>query len=406
MTRVDERSEASLSGSAPVRAYRLLQRVVVLYTPKWHPLLCRRRACSRTQPPVPFGTASRYSPSAALLAAENADGHHDLNFQRSSVSFALRFVVSVSLLAYVAWKIDWPEIRQGLATADPAWLGAAFIAFNGAMVIAGIRWGAIVRAGARQRVRLPWTTAVRATYVSLWLSNFLPTAFGGDIARIVAARRAGVRLAASLSGAMFDRYLGLTVLAVLFLLSEAGLAAVGHSRPFLPTAVILAVGFGMPLVLVWHASSLSLPRKWLRLRVVRFIARTTGIVGALRTQPASSAYIVATSIAATVVGVGAYWCAIRSLGAVPSFSTALAAAALGTLASALPVSVSGWGVREGAVAWVLSQSGTLSASHASVVAICNAAVIAVTSLVGLATLLATRAAPPQPLREARTARSG
>ena len=313
------------------------------------------------------------------------------------MALAVRLIVSASLLGLVIWQVDWRETRSGLATADLAWLAAAFMAFNGAMVFAGLRWGIIVRAGARQRIRLPWTVSVRATYVSLWLSNFLPTAFGGDVARVFTAQRAGASLSISVSATMFDRYCGLTMLALLFLISEAGSAMTGQTRPFLPSAAILTAALGIPLLLVWHGSALSLRRSWLRSRVVRFVARSTGILRKLRSEKRASAAVVATSIVATVLGVAAYWCAIRSQGAGPSFATALAVAALGTLASTLPVSVSGWGVREGAVVWVLSQSGTLSASHASVVAICNGAVIALTSLVGFAMLLAIRGSRPTPL---------
>jgi uncharacterized membrane protein YbhN (UPF0104 family) len=304
------------------------------------------------------------------------------------MSVAIRILVSASLLGFLLWQVDWPGVRHGLATAEIGWLVVAFVAFNAAMVLAAKRWEAIVGAAASvSATRLTSLAAVVATYVSLWLSNFLPTAFGGDIARVVAAQRAGNRVAAAISGALLDRYLGLTMLALLFVTSEALGAALGRPRPLLPIAALLAGGLAIPLLLAWQGAGLRLRRRWLRPRAVRFIARGSSVMRTLRARPATCGIVVVASIAATLLGVAAYWCAIRAIGVAAPFSTALAVAALGTFASAIPVSVSGWGMREGTVALVLVQSGTLSAADASAAALCNGAVIGLTSLVGLVVLL-------------------
>jgi hypothetical protein len=94
------------------------------------------------------------------------------------------------------------------------------------------------------------------------------------------------------------------------------------------------------------------------------------------------------SLAATLLGVAAYWGAIRCVDSSIGFPTALAVAAIGTFASALPISLSGWGVREGAVAVALTQSTGLSTGDASLVALLNGIVIGLTSLAGFGVSIA------------------
>lgn len=295
---------------------------------------------------------------------------------------AIRIAVSAALLGVVLWQVDWRSLVDALARSDWAWLLFALLAFNGSMIFTSMRWklidnGATLGNGVRSRA------ALAATYVSLWLSNFLPTAFGGDLARILASRQAGARLPVALSGAVLDRYVGLTTLAFVFAASET-LAAQDARRPLLAASLFFALGFALLLLLAWKGAQVPVPRHWLRRRPIRFAARATAVLRTLGRQPSCARRIALTSVAATLFGIAAYWGAIRPLGSQVALSTVLAAAALGTLASVVPISISGWGVREGTVAFVLSESGALTAGDASLAAIFNGMVIAVTSLAGFA----------------------
>jgi len=306
------------------------------------------------------------------------------------MSIALRVLVSATLLALVFFHVDWRGVWDAMARAQWAWFAWAFVAFNASIVFASKRWQLIVRADGTARTRIGTKSAIVATYIAQWLSNFLPTAFGGDVARVVVARRAGAALPNAIAAAVLDRFVGLMTLAFIFLLVEASLAVAGGARPLLPVAALLALGFAGLFLLAWGGAHIPLRRRWLRSAVARFIARSTRVLRMLGVSPAVIAPILAASIMATMFGVLAYWGAIRCVSAGVGFPVALAAAVLGTIASAAPVSLSGWGVREGTVAFVLTQAGAMPASDASLVAILNGTVIAATSLVGFAVSLSVR----------------
>lgn len=306
------------------------------------------------------------------------------------MSLALRILVSATLLAFVFFHVDWKSVWDAMARAQWIWLGWAFLAFNTSIVFASKRWQMIVHADGDVNTRIATKSAITATYIAQWLSNFLPTAFGGDVARVVFARRAGAALPNAIASAVLDRFVGLLTLAFIFLAVEAGVAAVGGSRLLLPLAALLAAGFAVLFLLAWGGAHIRLRRRWLRSGIVRFVARSTRVLRRLGGNPAVLTPILAASIMATMLGVLAYWGAVRCVSEGVGFPVVLAAAVLGTIASAAPVSLSGWGVREGTVALVLTQTGAMQASDASLVAILNAAVIAATSLVGLAVSLTVR----------------
>jgi hypothetical protein len=245
----------------------------------------------------------------------------------------------------------------------------------------------IISASGSGKAKLKTRTAIATTYISQWLSNVLLTAFGGGSARVMVARGTGAALPVALASTVLDRYLGFTTLDRCSSFFGVSLAAAGETRPLLPMAGALAVGLGALIVLVWGGSYVPLQRRWLRLGTGRFAPRATGLLRKLEATPGLSGQVLIASVAATVLGVAAYWGAIRCVSGGVGFSLAFAAAVLGTLASAIPISLSSWGLREGAVALVLSEAGALSTSDASLVALLNAAIIAFTSLIGLAVWL-------------------
>jgi uncharacterized protein (TIRG00374 family) len=300
------------------------------------------------------------------------------------MSIALRVLVSAALLVFISYQVDWRSVSNALAQAQWAWFAFAFLAFNLATVFAALRWRLIVASSAMSRQEVGAGSAVAATYASLWLSNFLPTAFGGDVARVVVARKSGVDLPVALGSAVLDRGLGFMTFVFLFVVAEVVLAAAGQSRPLLPVAAAMAFGFAVLFALLKGGAHFPVRRRWLRSRLVRFIVRTAGVLRTFGIQSGTVGRVLLASLAATMLGILAYWGAVRCVSSSVDFPVALAAAVLGTVASAMPVSLSGWGVREGTVAFVLTHAGALSASDASLVAILNAIVIAATSLIGLA----------------------
>lgn len=296
--------------------------------------------------------------------------------------FALRVAISVALLAFIAYQVDWGKTYYLLAASEWRWLLIAFVAFNASMVLAARRWQVLLDTTANSTV--PFRAAIKGTYSSLWLSNFLPTAFGGDIARVATARSVGADVARAAAVSVVDRYLGFVTLSLIFLCSESVAAWLGHEAGFRSVATFLALGFLGSLVFLVGGAQMRMPRRWLRKARMRQVARCTGVLRALGRRGGWNVSFLLLNVIVCACGVGAYWAAANCLSHQVSLQAAIAAATLGALASSLPISPSGWGVREGTVAVVLSQAAGISAGEAGLIALLNGLVIGGTSLLGVA----------------------
>lgn len=295
----------------------------------------------------------------------------------------LRLVVSGALLAIVAYQVDWDSWSTALTGARLPWVALSLFAFNVSMVAASWRWQSVVLAAGRGPGLIGFKASVSATYASLWLSNFLPTAFGGDVARLFAARRAGIRWPVATATVIADRYLGLLTLVIAFFVCEVFFSSVGRPSELLLTATPVAAVFAASLVVFWLGIRVRLGRRWFRVGWIRFLSRCMQVIQGLWRINWHTSLVMLGAVAATASGVAAYWAAASGVTEGISLRTALAIAALGTLASAIPISLSGWGIREGAVMAVLIMVTGLSPGEAGAVALINAMSIAITSVAGL-----------------------
>jgi len=294
-----------------------------------------------------------------------------------------RIVVSALLLAVLLYQVDWGEANRAIGNIRWGWLIAAITAFNVSMVLAAYRWRLIVLGGRKDGADVGMRKSVTATYASLWLSNFLPTAFGGDVARVFAARSSGAAWSWAISSTVMDRMLGLFALALIFLLSEALLSIIGKPGIWLMPAAVLAGVFAVAFLALAGSAAVRIPRTWLRSRHARSAVRSIRALRILLADRALVFPILMASMAASGFGILAYWGALSGVSPGMPLSTAVAAAALGTIASAVPISLSGWGIREGTVAAVLSQAGGLSVTDAGIAALLNGLVIGATSTIGM-----------------------
>jgi uncharacterized protein (TIRG00374 family) len=130
---------------------------------------------------------------------------------------AFRGAVTFSILAYLAYKIDWPLLVAQMARADYAWLSLAGLLFGTTYLFAAVRWWFLMRV---QEIHLPLRIAAALTLVGQFFNSFMLGSIGGDIVKAVYLHKYAPRQKthAALSIIM-DRVLGLFVLLSASLLS-------------------------------------------------------------------------------------------------------------------------------------------------------------------------------------------
>ncbi len=273
-------------------------------------------------------------------------------FLQSTVGTALRYALSLAVLAALAWQVDWAAFRQLDGLVWSLALPAALLA-GVAYPLQAWRWQLLLRT---QEIDPPfrWTHAV--SWIGLFYNSFLPGGIAGDALRVYYLWR--WRPAAKISGAasvMADRVLGLgsllllAVLALGFHLHGANSSQVettGLRTLLLASAASLAVllaGGWLATRATWWERLLS---RWLSPEKTAALHAATVNFGRHRGRLAGA---IALSVLVWLVDFVAVWLLARAVGLEVGLLETTVAAAVAYVAASLPISIGGHGVREGAL---------------------------------------------------------
>lgn len=254
--------------------------------------------------------------------------------------FSLKLAVSLGLIGWLAARIDLAPLAARLAGADAGWTLAALGVFAAQLLVAALRWQRIQQAiGAPLGLR----DAVELALIGQFFSQTLPSAIGGDAVRAALAARRGLPAARAASGVLVDRG---TALVVLVGLVAVSLPLTMHLAP--DPALLVALGALVAGTLAGLGLLVLAERHLLgRLAPGRIVGFATALAGDLRAsllQPG----IVALAVAVHLGVIATVWLLAQALGIAVGFGACLVLVPPIVLLTTLPISLAGWGVREGA----------------------------------------------------------
>jgi len=249
-----------------------------------------------------------------------------------------RLSVSVVLLVVLARWLEVGEIADRLTRMQSSWLSVALVLSVVQVALSAWRWR--FTAG-RLGIELPFSMAVREYYLAMFLNQVIPGGVVGDVSRAWRHARVQSTLRSASGPAVhaviIERASGQVVMATVAILSVVSLP-LGLGLTWGWTA--LAVGAVVSGCWFWihDVSEASLVgRFWRDARLALF----EGL--ALPLQFASSVLVVATYLLT-------YLIAARAIGVETPLVVLAPLVAPVLLTMLIPVTVAGWGVREGAAA--------------------------------------------------------
>ncbi|MFB8146432.1 lysylphosphatidylglycerol synthase domain-containing protein [Microbacterium sp. NPDC056003] len=261
----------------------------------------------------------------------------------SWIRAAIGLVVLVAIVAAVGAE---PFVR-GFAAVSPAAIGAAVLLAAAATAAAAWRWR--ILAG-RLGLRLGWLESIGAYYRSQFLNTVLPGGVVGDVHRAVAHGRSVDQLAQAARAVAAERAAGQAVQLVLAVgvLAAIGFSAYSPAMTVLLVSVMLAIA-ALTIAAANRRARSALGREWAMLR------------GAFAT-PGAVLGVVASSTVVVVAHVATFLVACAAVGIDAPAERVGAAAVIAVLASSIPLSIGGWGPREGAAAWAFGAVGVGAAA--------------------------------------------
>ncbi|MFK4648810.1 uncharacterized protein (TIRG00374 family) [Bradyrhizobium ottawaense] len=258
---------------------------------------------------------------------------------KQAALFSVKLLLSIAVLVYIARGLDLQRLRSHLVSVDPLLfvLALALIFFQ-TFVLNG-RWELIMRA---LGVSLDWLAGWRILMISLWFNQVLPSSVGGDAVRMWLLRQRGVQWPEAVKGVAADRF---TALIGLIALMVAGL-------PFLLSrvsdqAAILAIG-GLTLAGVAGTVVLltldRLPKRLTAHPAIASFVRFGALVRFLLLQSERRALLFGSALLIHLVTAAACFALARGVGAQLSVVDAGILIPPVVLLTAVPISISGWGV--------------------------------------------------------------
>jgi len=288
-------------------------------------------------------------------------------------SLPARILITVGLMAVVASTIEWAALADAIADASWGWFVVAVAVILGSFVVASERWRMLLVVA---RVTTSLAGALRA---------YLAGAFA-----MVA--RSSLPFARSLTSVAVDRA---TALGCGVALAWVGVAIDPQALDPSQLAPLAAVSAASLAALVVVLSALRRGGLGRRLpeRARPWVAE---VAETLRTYAADRrlvAVVLALGFAFQLLTVAATWALSETLGLDLAPALIAVVVPLVLIATALPISIGGFGVREGSYVALLADAG-VSSGDATLLSLLSAAAMALASLPGGLVLLVGGERPP------------
>ena len=260
-----------------------------------------------------------------------------------------RYLLKAAISAVLIWLLvrnrDLGGLAREVLAVDPLPLTVAAAGLFSLTLLQALRWSAVLRAiGHRRGLRV----SLPLTMIGLFFSQTLPTSIGGDGMRAWELHRDGIALSSAVSSVLIDRAAGLAGICLLVTITfPLLLGLVPNPAVATGVALLLAAGYGgIAVAMVFD----QLPDRLRQFRVVRGVAALSTQLRAVLLTRRSALTALGASLVYQLGAVGVVIVLARGLHIPVEPAACLVIVPVANLSTVLPISISGWGVREGAFA--------------------------------------------------------
>ncbi len=289
-----------------------------------------------------------------------------------------RIAVSGLLVYFALNFVNMGTVASRLSRIDPVWIALELPALLAQIIVVTMRWQLIMgRCGAD----VPLRQLFRITMISMFFNQTLPSSIGGDAMRIwLVAKKSSWRIATY--SVLLDRVVGVVALAILVVICLPW--TLDLVRNPIGRGALLVIGFGSVaaalgfISLAWER--LHLLQRW---SVTRHLVDAAAVAVSILRSPSVLAPVSILSLLSHLLTVIIAWLAARSVNADLSLLNALFLVLPVVLVAIVPISIAGWGVREGAMVAAFAYAGLSQGDGLLVSLLFGAASLALGAVGGL-----------------------
>ena len=287
-------------------------------------------------------------------------------------------------MGILIWRADFSRLMVAISDIDPIWLAGAFLIQIVGKLIWAWRWTVLLEIF---DISVPYWHLVKGIYVGLFFGNFLPTGVGGDLYRGYWILNEKALYARSMFIIFIERFIGVVSLAYIalppfLLLLTHELVSWDASLFLLPVLIGMCGGF-----LLLHPAVFDFWNEFLFHSNDRWLAgmrkKVSEALHLLHQAGERRWHITFLSLVLHLVGIAFFYFLGRSLGLELAAWHYLVIVPLTVVATLLPISLNGLGVREGTLVLLIGiLSNDVDSSEAIALGLLASVVGMLISLVG------------------------
>jgi uncharacterized protein (TIRG00374 family) len=259
-------------------------------------------------------------------------------------SHAIKILVSIGLLALIAYHVDIHAVLGVIAHSRPWLLLPALLIQLCSFLLAAFRWSLIMHS---LDFEAPLPFYVRSYLKGTFFNQALPTSIGGDALRVLEAGRLGRGKREAFYGVFIDRIVGLLGLIVLNLAAIAYHPLLLQSRPAIHYVIVgvALLGIAGVFVLAFLGKLHVLSRN----RITRLLFDLSNRLRAVYHNLTAISIQLVLSVMIHLLAMLAIYFIGLAVGLDYSLMVYLVIVPPVILLTIVPISLAGWGVREGAM---------------------------------------------------------
>jgi glycosyltransferase 2 family protein len=270
--------------------------------------------------------------------------------ERLVTSWVARLVITVAILAYLAAAIDMAAATRAVLTVAPGYLllVLVLVAIDRSVMI--LRWVLLLRASG---VAVTTRRAAEIFLTSSFVGSFLPAGVGGDAARAWGLTRVTADGSEALASVAVDRVLGILSLVAM---GVVGLLAWTPDRGAdWRTAAAVGVLFAVCVAAFWadRLTRAFVPSHLHAGPVARRLLQLSDAMSRYRGRGGVLAHVMVWSIVVQLLRITQSYLLGLGLGIIVPFRYYLLFMPVGLVMLLLPISVSGFGLPQGVIVWLL-----------------------------------------------------
>jgi len=263
----------------------------------------------------------------------------------------IKLALSLGILYIATRNINLAAVTQSFErlAAGPLLLAGALLSL--AMILASLRWQFITRETEGIAPALP--VFIRSFYRGAFINQGLPTTFGGDAVRVIDLARELDSKREAFGTVLLDRVIGLSGLLVI------NVVMLPYSLTILPAPLAYAIGGASALALLAVAGVLALPWKKFSHHhpALDLIAELNAFGRRVLAHPKGFLRHCLLSVVVHVCAILALYVLARQFGIQAGLGIHFVVQPSITIIALLPISLAGWGVREGSMVAVFALLG-------------------------------------------------